>query len=305
MIAVVDVAVQAANPQAPLYPWRAFLNSPSSVRVRNVPRKIGAWVIDAVSVQATYPDGNALNVPATLVGGIWVATVQGCDTTGSGFYAVYASGLDEQGNPVQGYCLGKGDIEILEDSGEISPSSPTRFVTLLSGETESPADGNLYPTEDGYAIWQNGEAHGLGTSFAEVSAYVDSQVSSKADLSALEPLQAEIDSISASTSYPLVSPLSSMAEDFIATSITGNPLPEGAELRVIFDDINAWLLQIDRDGSGWFLLAAKYDSTGQETSMIFDDVKIWEDVWEYIGLDPAECPEGGYRLGDVTMAKPV
>ena len=50
MIAVIDVSIQAQNPAAPLYPWKAFVDSPSSVRVRNVPRKIGTWEITAVTV---------------------------------------------------------------------------------------------------------------------------------------------------------------------------------------------------------------------------------------------------------------
>lgn len=44
----------------------------------------------------------------------------------------------------------------------------------------------MWPTEDGYVIWQGGQANQLGTPFEQISAYVDSQVSSKADLSALE-----------------------------------------------------------------------------------------------------------------------
>ena len=48
-----------------MFPWRAFAGSPSSVRVRNVPRRIGEWAISSVSVQATYPDGSVSNVQAT------------------------------------------------------------------------------------------------------------------------------------------------------------------------------------------------------------------------------------------------
>ena len=56
MIGTIDVEIQAACPEAPLYPLRAFVNSPSTLRLRNVPRKIGAWVITAVYVAAHYPD---------------------------------------------------------------------------------------------------------------------------------------------------------------------------------------------------------------------------------------------------------
>lgn len=58
MISVVDVAIQAANPSMPLFPWRAFINSPSSLRIRNVPRRVGKWNIDKVYVTAAYPDNS-------------------------------------------------------------------------------------------------------------------------------------------------------------------------------------------------------------------------------------------------------
>lgn len=48
MIGIVDVSVQAANPNMPLNPFRAFVNSPSSLRIRNVPKRIGDWNISSV-----------------------------------------------------------------------------------------------------------------------------------------------------------------------------------------------------------------------------------------------------------------
>lgn len=48
MIGVLDVEIQAANPLMPLYPLRAYVNSPSSVRVRNVPKKVGTWDLTEV-----------------------------------------------------------------------------------------------------------------------------------------------------------------------------------------------------------------------------------------------------------------
>lgn len=82
MIGVVDVKIQAANPSMPLFPWRAFRNSYSSVRVRDVPRKIGKWNITNVTVQVTYPDGSIKSTSAVLTGGVWVATVEGTATAG-------------------------------------------------------------------------------------------------------------------------------------------------------------------------------------------------------------------------------
>lgn len=48
MIGICDVSVQAANPNMPLHPLRAFVNSPSSLRIRNVPKRIGDWNISSV-----------------------------------------------------------------------------------------------------------------------------------------------------------------------------------------------------------------------------------------------------------------
>jgi len=48
MIGVIDVEIQAKNPNLPLWPLRAYINSPSSIRLRNVPRKVGQWQITSV-----------------------------------------------------------------------------------------------------------------------------------------------------------------------------------------------------------------------------------------------------------------
>lgn len=112
MIAVVDVAVQAANVSMPLFPLRAFQNSPSSIRVRNVPKKIGSWQITKVYFLAKYPDGSIKSADCVLVGGIWVGTIGGSSEAGrsENGYSIFADGIDENGNTVIDYCLGKGDI---------------------------------------------------------------------------------------------------------------------------------------------------------------------------------------------------
>lgn len=45
MIGIVDVEVQAKFPSMPLDPMQAFVNSPSSIRLRNVPKRVGDWCI--------------------------------------------------------------------------------------------------------------------------------------------------------------------------------------------------------------------------------------------------------------------
>lgn len=63
MIGTIDVKCHAASQQIPLRPLYAFSGSPSSVRLVDVPAKIGRWRI-------------------TPVARGWVATLDGCDTAG-------------------------------------------------------------------------------------------------------------------------------------------------------------------------------------------------------------------------------
>lgn len=188
MIGTIQIEVNAKNPNMPLWPLRSYVDSPSSLRIANVPKKIGNWQITSVNFQVTYPDGAIASADCVLVGGVWVGTVDGTSTPGkSDFgYAIYASGIDEHGNPVTGYCLGKGDVEILDDEGSISPSEHVTYTTLLSAMPENPKDGYIFPLSGEYYIWQNGQANLLGTPFEQISAYVESAVSAKADLSTLE-----------------------------------------------------------------------------------------------------------------------
>lgn len=197
MIGTLDVECQAKNPNLPLAPMTAFINSPSSLRIRNVPKRIGDWCIRNVYVTCVYPDSSIQSVQCVLVGGIWVGTIQGTSTSGTSKngYTIFADGTDENGNNVTGYVLGKGDIEILEADGTLSPDPARYYVKLLSAEATQPREGDLYPTDDGYVIWQNGQANLLGTPFEQITAYVDSAISSKADLSTLDDY-AKIDELS-------------------------------------------------------------------------------------------------------------
>ena len=166
MIGTVDVEVQAANPNMPLHPWRAFVSSPSSLRLRNVPKRIGDWHITSVSIVAVYPDGSIVSAECVLTGGVWVGTVAGTATSGTSEngYTVMAAGVDENGRPVTGYVLGKGNVEILKADGTLAPDAPAYYVKLFDEAPEAPNEGDMWPTADGFVIWQDGEAHALGGS---------------------------------------------------------------------------------------------------------------------------------------------
>ena len=131
MIGTIDIEVQAKNPNMPLWPLRAYVNSPSSLRVRNVPKKIGKWEITAVQVRVVYPDITDKTAQCVLTGGVWVGTVEGSTAVGSfkNGYTVLADGVDENGNPVTGYVLGRGDVEILKVDGTPISGDVSYFVT--------------------------------------------------------------------------------------------------------------------------------------------------------------------------------
>ena len=191
MIGTLDVECQAKNPNLPLAPMTAFVNSPSSLRIRNVPKRIGDWCIRNVYVTCVYPDASTKSVQCVLVGGVYVGTIQGTSTSGTSKngYTIFADGTDENGNNVTGYILGKGDVNILEGDGSITPGQNFNYVHLLSAQSQTPKQGDMWPLPDGYMIWQDGEAHRVGgvPSYIEDSRLnaisADGNVAKRVDLS--------------------------------------------------------------------------------------------------------------------------
>ena len=186
MIGIVDCAVQAKYPNMPLDPMMAYVSSPSSIRVRNVPKRIGKWNIENVQFTAAYPDGSIKTAECVLVGGIWTGTIEGTMTSGTSTngYTIFAGGTDENGETVSGYILGKGDVVILEADGTLNPNAPSYYVHLLSSEGQTHNEGDLWQNDGTYYIWQNGQAWPIGDDsgvIGELSAKVDE----KADLSAI------------------------------------------------------------------------------------------------------------------------
>ena len=164
MIGILDIQVQAANPQLPLAPIRAYKNSPTSVRVRNVPKAIGSWKITSVQIVALYPDNVTKTADCVLVGGVWVGTIAGCDRAGrteNGF-TVFASGIDENGNAVSNYVLGKGLVEILDGDGTIDPSDNSYYVHIYDEEPTSPKDGDVWQISGAWYIYQDNQAWPIG-----------------------------------------------------------------------------------------------------------------------------------------------
>lgn len=187
MIGLVSVECQAQSPNLPLFPWTAYVNSPSSIRVRNVPKKIGSWCITRVYVSVVYPDGQIKTADCVPVGGVYVGTVAGADVSGTteNGYVIMADGVDENGDAVTGYVLGRGNVTILDDDGILQPDAKRYYVRMLSADTENHFEGDLYRSNGTWYIWQDGQSWSIGDDsgkIAELSAKVDT----KADLSVLD-----------------------------------------------------------------------------------------------------------------------
>ena len=158
MISTIDIQIHSENPNIPLRVFKAFVNSPSSVRVRNVPAKIGAWKIDRVFVSVTYPDNQIHSKECVAADGLWVATVPASTLAGmsANGYVVTADGTDENGEAVTGYILGKGDVEIMDADGTITPGETTFYVHLLAAEPATPNKGDAFVDAGLWKIY-NGE----------------------------------------------------------------------------------------------------------------------------------------------------
>lgn len=174
----------------PLYPMKAFAGSPSSIRVRNVPRQIGSWKLTSVTFSVVYPDGETKMVSCIPVNNVWVGTIAGSETVGTteNGYTIFASGVDENGNQVNDYVLGKGDIEILDNNGMPTPNQQSHFVKLLSAQSDNLKEGDMFPTSSGYMIQQDGSAHSLGTPFDTISTYITNTLSGYATKEEILPV---------------------------------------------------------------------------------------------------------------------
>lgn len=214
MIGTLKIAVNASNPQLALPTVYTYATSPSSIRILDVPKKIGKWQITNVAINMIYPDGSNVQTSCVLIGGVWVGTLQGNSTTGvsKNGITIYASGVDENGNNVSGYVLGKGDLIVLEDSGETHPEIKSNYVKLFDELPENPSDGNLAKDGSDYYIWQDGEANALGVTHTELD--------EKADASDLENYytKSEVNTLIESVEVPLDDTLTPSSTNAVKSS---------------------------------------------------------------------------------------
>lgn len=183
MIGIVEINISAQNPNLPLKPVFAFKGSPSSFRIINVPPKIGEWEITNVFVNLEYPDNSVKSVECVKTkidqkfgcfGGnyIWVATVEGCNSIGrttSGF-SIFANGTDENNNPVSDYCLGKGDLVIVDGTPFVQPGINCSQVKFFDSQPQNPNKGDTYQDSNGQFMLYNGTTWvSVGSNITKVS----------------------------------------------------------------------------------------------------------------------------------------
>lgn len=110
-----------------------------------VPKKIGDWEITSVKVVMSLPDNTTKEKEAVRTGNVWVSTIDGCDIAGkvTQGYSIVAGGLDEDGNEVSGYILGKGDVFVIENRNDIKSLVDKISVRYLEDIPSTPAMGDL------------------------------------------------------------------------------------------------------------------------------------------------------------------
>ena len=160
MIRPIDIKINAAHPELPLFEAVTYVDSPSAVFVHGVPRSCGNWAITRVYVSATYPDGSTRTTEAMYsAAGIWVATLPAPSVGGrtqNGF-VISADGTTETGDAVTGYILGMGDFAVLSIAPIPNPGDVSWQVRYFDAPPTPPKKGDMAPV-DGSLEFYDGTA---------------------------------------------------------------------------------------------------------------------------------------------------
>ena len=146
-----DIKINASNPLLPLKPWNAFVGSAASIRITDVPRKIGNWVLERLWIDVKYPNDVEISREAKRTNGVYVATIDAATVygqVGQG-YQICASGKDENGDPVDRYVLGVGDVNIMKlDQTSSGPDTVAQWMRIYDTRPDTPRKGDAV-IEDG------------------------------------------------------------------------------------------------------------------------------------------------------------
>lgn len=156
MIKTIDIRCNAANPNMALPVLYSYVNSYSSVRIIDVPKKIGTWEITKVFINAVYPDGMIVSKECVKNGSAWVGTITPAQQPGPSYngYQITASGVDENNQPVSNYILGTGTIIILDTDGTIVPGQTQHYMHMISSQPDTGTFGTVY-IGDNINVWSN------------------------------------------------------------------------------------------------------------------------------------------------------
>ena len=188
---------------------------------------------------------------------------------------MFASGIDENGNSVSNYVLGKGLIEILQADGTITPDAPSYYVHLLDEEPDQPKEGDMWQDTDYiWYIYQNGHSYQLDKKASDIAndAYdVAIQAYGKADdLETLVPAQASTQNQLADKSF-VNSSVQTETANFRGNWETWADVPTNVNLY-------------------------PEDYAGSSTPTV-NDYLVVQDASGYVDPDPAAEPlEGTWRL---------
>lgn len=160
MIRPIDIKINAAHPELPLFEAATYVDSPSAVFIRGVPPACGNWAITKVYVSATYPDGSTRTIEAVYsAAGIWVATLPAPSVGGrtqNGF-TISADGTTEAGDAVTGYVLGMGDFAVLSVAPIPNPGTVSWEVRYFDTPPTPAKKGDMAPV-DGTLKFYDGTA---------------------------------------------------------------------------------------------------------------------------------------------------
>ena len=209
MIGTYEIKCHAAKPQMPLPPMFAFKDSPSSLRLLEIPKKIGEWNITTVKVAVNYPDNTTNIYTASRNGNVWVVTFNGCSITGkvANGLEVLADGIDENGDAVNGYVLGIGDIYILDRDTDVEEAVSKHTMRYCDETPETPVGGDVVIENGSLKIYD-------GTQWISI----DIDLSEYATKSELETAASTLDSKIDSTKTDLEGSIAEVASNIPTTT---------------------------------------------------------------------------------------
>ena len=156
-----------------------------------------------------YPDNTSTTYTASRNGNVWVVTFNGCSITGkvANGLEILADGTDENGDAVNGYVLGVGDIYILDRDADIEEAVSKHTMRYCEVMPETPVGGDVVIENGALKIYD-------GTQWISI----DIDLSEYATKSELETSVTTLDDKIDSTKTELESSIAEVASDIPTTT---------------------------------------------------------------------------------------